>query len=159
MGSAFDPFAYDETSPSGIMARYLDELISLSCADNTYTSQQGPLTVEILAPQPIQYFTHWGVFDAAEWCPQDDPVVNRKLKTIGIAPGADQSSSTLKVGMTAKDLLESILGPTNVPDLAHLARPTGTSFCGSFGAIGTRLAHTIKITSACQSASWFPSHG
>lgn len=157
MGSAFDPFAYDETSPSGIMACCLDELINLSYADETHTSWQGALAVEILAPQPIQHFTHWGVFDAAEWCPEDDPVINQKPQTIGIAPGADQNSSTLKAGITAKDLLDLILGSSN--DLTHLEQPTSASFCGSFGAIGARLAHTVKITGACQSASWFPSHG
>ena len=159
MGSTFDPFAYDEMSPPTIMACYLDELINLSYADETYTSQQGILAVEILAPQPIRHFTHWGVFDTAEWCPKDDPVINQKPRTIGIAPGADQNSSTLRIGTTAKDLLDSILRSSNVPNIAYLALPAGTSFCGPFGAIGARLAHTVKITSACQSTSWFPSHG
>jgi hypothetical protein len=155
MGSAFDPFAYDGNSPSGIMARYLDGLINLSYEDETYTSQQGAFAVEIHAPQPIQHFTHWEVFDTVEWCPKDDPVINQKPRTIGIAPGADQNSSTPKRGTTAKDLLlGSVLGSSNVPDLAHLAQPTGTSFCGSFGIIGARLAYTIKIASACQGASW-----
>ncbi|KAF8559065.1 hypothetical protein OG21DRAFT_1403745, partial [Imleria badia] len=155
MGSAFDPFAYDGTSPSGTMARCLDELISLSYADETYASQQGIPAVEILAPQPTRHFTRWEVFDAAEWCPEGDPVVNQKPRTTGIAPGADQNSSTLKVGTTAKDLLDSILGSSN----AHLAQPAGTSSCGSFGVIGARLAHTIRIASGCQNAYWVPSHG
>ena len=128
MGSVFDPFAYDEDSPSGIMARYLDELVNLS-----YPEQAVPLVVEILAPQPIRHFTHWEVFSTAEWCPEDDPIINQKPRTIGIAPGADQCFSTPRVGTTAKDLLDSILGSSNVPGLTHLTRSAGTLFCGSFG--------------------------
>lgn len=159
MGSTFDPFAYDGTSPSSIMARCLDELINLSYADETYASQQGVFAVEILAPQPIWHFTRWEVFNAAEWCPEDDPVVNQKPRTTGIAPGADQNSSTINVGTTTKDLLDSILGSSNVSGLAHLAQPTGTSSCASFGVIGARLAHTIRIAGTCQNTHWVPSHG
>ena len=162
MGSAFDPFAYDGTSPSAIMAGYLDQLLNLSYedeSDETYAHRQGASAVEIHSPQPIQHFTRWEVFDTAEWCPKDDPVINQKPRTIGIAPGADHNSSTLKVGQTAKDLLDSILGSSNVHDLAYLAQPAGTSFCGSFGIIGARLAYTIRMSSACQGASWVPSHG
>lgn len=152
MGSAFDPFAYDGNSPSSIMARYLDELVELSYEDER--SQHGGFLVEIHAPQPIRHFTHWEVFDTAEWCPKDDPVINQKPRTIGIAPGADQNSSTPKGGTTAKDLLDSILGSRNVPDLARLTQPAGTSFCGSFGIIGARLAYTIASACQCQGASW-----
>lgn len=159
MGSVFDPFAYDEASPSGIMARYLDKLINLSYANEPTLQQGAPLMVEILAPQPIRHFTHWVIFNTAEWCPEDDPIINQKPRTIGVAPGTNHGLSTLKIGTTAKDLLDSILGSSDVPDLAHLAQPAGTSFCGSFGAIGARFAHTVKIDSTCQSVPWFPSHG
>lgn len=156
MGSAFDPFAHDEASPSGIMARYLDELIALTHTDEPRESQQGKPAIEIVAPQPVRHSTCWGVFDAMEWRPQDDPVVNQKPRTIGIAPGADRSLGPFNVGTTAKDLLDSILGSSNAPDYKHLGRPAGTSFCGSFGAIGARLAYTVRMARACQNIH---SHG
>lgn len=156
MGSTFDPFAYDEASPSGIMACYLDELISLSHANETTSPEDKPL-VEIVAPQPTRHFARWEVFSVTEWCPKDDPVINRKPRTIGIAPGINHRLSTPKIGATAKDLLDSILGSSNVPDLSHLPQPAGTSFCGSFGTIGARLSHTVKVPGACQTTSWFPS--
>jgi hypothetical protein len=156
MGSAFDPFAHDEASPSGIMARYLDELIALTHTDEPRTCKQSKPAIEIVAPQPVRHSTCWGVFDAMEWRPQDDPVVNQKPRTIGIAPGADRSLGPFNVGTTAKDLLDSILGSSNAPDLKHLGRPAGTSFCGSFGAIGARLAYTVRMARACQNIH---SHG
>ena len=110
MSSVFDPFAYDEASPSGVMARCLDKLINFSYKNETTPQQAAPVAMQIVAPQPVRHFTHWEIFDTAEWCPEDDPVINQKPRTIGIAPGADQNLSTLKVGTTAKDLLDSILG-------------------------------------------------
>ncbi|KAF8845732.1 hypothetical protein BDN67DRAFT_892111 [Paxillus ammoniavirescens] len=157
MGSAFDPFGYDETSTSGIMVHLLDELISLSYADEDHvTVEVVQPPVEILAPQPVKHFSHWQVFDPVDWCPEDDPIVNQKPRTVGTAPGADHLVNNRKSGTTAKDLLDSILASSSVADLTYLRRPLGTSFCGSFGAIGARLAHTVRLAAACQNGSWFP---
>ncbi|KAF9247004.1 hypothetical protein BU15DRAFT_38875, partial [Melanogaster broomeanus] len=160
MGSQFDPFAYDQMSTSGKMARLLDELISLSYADEDHAAVEVvPPVMEILAPQPIRHFSHWQVFEPTEWCPEDDPIINRKPRTVGIAPGADHNAGNLTSGTTAKDLLDSILGSSVVPNFTHLRQPAGTSFYGSFGAIGARLAHTVRLAGVCQNGSWFPARG
>ncbi|KAF9221922.1 hypothetical protein BS17DRAFT_709859 [Gyrodon lividus] len=160
MGCQFDPFTYDEASTPGIMARLLDELVSLSYADEEYAPAkvvQPPM--EIVAPQPVRHFSHWQLFDPAEWCPEGDPIVNRKPRTVGIAPGADHHTMNLKAGTTAKDLLDLILTSNIAPGLTRPQRPAGTSFYGPFGAIGARLAHTVRLAGACQNASWFPTQG
>ncbi|KIL00024.1 hypothetical protein PAXRUDRAFT_130831 [Paxillus rubicundulus Ve08.2h10] len=160
MGSAFDPFAYDEMSTPGIMARLLDELIYLSHADEEFaTVEVVHPPMEILAPQPVRHFSHWQVIDPVDWYPEHDPIVNQKPRTVGTAPGADHLVKNLQSGTTAKDLLDSILAPNSVADLTYLRRPLGTSFYGSLGSIGARLAHTVRSAAPCQNGSWFPAQG
>ncbi|KIJ70338.1 hypothetical protein HYDPIDRAFT_78670 [Hydnomerulius pinastri MD-312] len=155
-GGDFDPFGYDEDSPSGMMARMLDAWISMSqpAAPVTVDAIQSPM--EIHAPQPIRPIPQFRLVDADEWCPEDDPIVSLKPRTVGVAPGADRRENELKAGTTAKDLLDSILGSTASADLAYMRRTTGTSFYGSFGAFGLRLAN---LAGTLQNPSWFPAQG
>lgn len=83
------------------MAHYLDELINLDHANAINTSQQG-VQAEVPVPQRIQRSTHWEVFDTVEWCPEDDPVINWRPRTIGIAPGADERTNAPEVRTSAK---------------------------------------------------------
>lgn len=154
MSSESDPFAYDAASPRRMIARMLDEWIDLcETAHAPVEVVQPPM--EIYAPQPIRPIPQ--LFKSEEWCPEADPIVNKAPRMVGIAPGADRQNRTVKAGTTARDLLDSIMGSTTAADVAHLGRNAGTSFYGSFGIIGARLAHSVGL--ACQNSPWFPAQG
>ncbi|KAG6331679.1 hypothetical protein ID866_7410 [Astraeus odoratus] len=249
----FSPFTAVPSPRRVRIVRTLDTLISLADSMGAHTHQaiydedipahtvpswtsQG--TPRIYAPQPIRPITQ--LFEPLEWCPEADPIVNKKPRVIGIAPGAvhheniqkpvktavdlldsvvgpsanpcadsrpsvatiapsvgrnadisksiiardlldsivgpevdhmvDQKPRVMGIisgtdnrsalkSITARDLLDSILGPTHSTELnPHLWR-AGTSFCGPFGAIGQRIAHSVGLGHAWPTSSWFPAQG
>ncbi|KAL4081938.1 hypothetical protein V8B97DRAFT_2002028 [Scleroderma yunnanense] len=163
----FSPFSTTPTLRRTTVTRVLDRLIILAdvigaSSGNVVHDHEvsyhtpGSLqhTIHIHAPQPIRPITQ--LFAPLEWCPEADPIVNKRPRIVGTAPGADRYVSTHKPTTTARDLLDMILRPAQPPVSMPLPWPAGTSFCGPFGAIGHRLAHTVGLGRAWPNSSWFP---
>ena len=150
-----------------IVVRILDDLILLAGGTGMHAGNIGhdyevslcppagspPRPLQIYAPQPIRPITQ--LFAPLEWCPEADPIVNRRPRIVGIAPGADRDASMPKSAMTAADLLESILRSPQPRTFMPFPQSAGTSFCGPFGAIGHRLTHS----GSAWPTSWFSSQG
>lgn len=166
----FSPFTPTPSPRRVTVVRVLDKLILLADASGVYAGSVGhdyeislrPTSgflqrpLHIHAPQPIRPITAQ-LLAPLEWCPEADPIVNKRPRIVGIAPGADRDVSIPKSATTARDLLDLILRPPQRPVFMPLPRPAGTSFCGPFGAIGQRLAHTVGLSPAWPTSSWFPS--
>ncbi|KAI6101576.1 hypothetical protein EDD16DRAFT_1649396 [Pisolithus croceorrhizus] len=143
-----DPFSVVPTPRSIIIVRILDKLTHLADAMETCVDQcvydhddsvgnmlspshQNPLHIHAL--QPIRPSTK--SFVPLEWCPEADPIVNKKPRIIGIAPGTEDHHST-----------KSVFFP----------RPLAASLhSGPFGTIGNRLTHTLNHSWP----TWFPAQG
>lgn len=169
----FSPFTPTPSPRRVTVVRVLDKLILLADASGVYAGSVGhdyeislcptpgflQRSLHIYAPQPIRPITAQ-LLVPLEWCPEADPIVNKRPRIVGIAPGADRDVSIPKPAMmTARDLLDLILRPPRHPVFMPLLRPAGTSFCGPFGAIGQRLVHTVGLSPAWPTSSWFPSQG
>lgn len=166
----FSPFTPTPSPRRVTVVRVLDKLILLADASGVYAGSVGhdyeislrPTSgflqrpLHIHAPQPIRPITAQ-FLAPLEWCPEADPIVNKRPRIVGIAPGADRDVSIPKSVTTARDLLDLILRPPQRPVFMPLPRPAGTSFCGPFGAIGQRLAHTVGLSPTWPTSSWFPS--
>ncbi|KAI6034063.1 hypothetical protein BKA83DRAFT_4184411 [Pisolithus microcarpus] len=113
-------------------------------------AHQNPLPIHAL--QPIKPSAEF--FMPLEWCPEADPIVNKKPRIIGIAPGTGDQY-VLKP-LTAYGLLGPTLKPNHSTKSIYFPRPLATSLHGgSLGAIGNRLTHTMNHSWP----NWFPCQG
>lgn len=159
-----NPFTTTPTPRSTIIVRILDKLIHLAdtieaCIDQSVhdyddsvgnmlsPAHQNPL--RIYALQPIEPMAEF--FTPLEWCPEADPIVNKKPRIIGIAPGTGDQKP-----LTACRLLDPTLKPNHSTKSIYFPRPLSTSLHGgSLGAIGNRLTHTMNHPWP----NWFPCQG
>lgn len=162
-----NPFTTAPTPRSTIIVRILDKLIHLAdtmetCIDQSVhdyddsvgnmlsPAHQNPLPIHAL--QPIKPSAEF--FMPLEWCPEADPIVNKKPRIIGIAPGTGDQY-VLKP-LTAYGLLGPTLKPNHSTKSIYFPRPLATSLHGgSLGAIGNRLTHTMNHSWP----NWFPCQG
>ncbi|KAI6164939.1 hypothetical protein EDD17DRAFT_320010 [Pisolithus thermaeus] len=162
-----DPFSVVPTPRSIIIVRILDKLTHLADAMETCVDQcvydhddsvgnmlspshQNPLHIHAL--QPIRPSTK--SFVPLEWCPEADPIVNKKPRIIGIAPGTEDQY-VLKP-LTVCKLLDPTLKPSHSTKSVFFPRPLAASLhSGPFGTIGNRLTHTLNHSWP----TWFPAQG
>lgn len=158
----FNPSELAPIQRRTIVVRILDRLARLADAmeacteyDNFMCCMLGPAHQSLLhvhALQPIKPSAEF--FASLEWCPEADPIVNKKPRIIGIAPGSEDQY--VPKPLTVSELVDSILKPNHPTKSIYFPRPVRTSLHGGpFGAIGQRLAHTVNHSWS----NWFPAQG
>ncbi|KAG2152909.1 hypothetical protein DEU56DRAFT_727323 [Suillus clintonianus] len=134
---------------SAIISRVLDDVLAIEATGfnvafiryrgrkkkTAAALRQDPPVIH--APTPVKPLTC--LPDPSDWCPEADPIVNKNLRTMGIAPGSHNVVPELRQPTTALDLLEFITQGT-----------WGAAVGGPLSTIGARLAHSVGRYGPCQ---------